>query len=318
MKSSRVCILGGTGFVGRHLLPRFAADGITCIVLSRHPERHSGLRTIPGVELLQGDPFADDDLNRALDGCDAAVNLVGILNETGEADRFERLHLELGDRVVEACRDNGVRRLLHMSALNADETNGPSRYLRTKGEAESRAHTLGGARIQVTSFRPSVIFGPGDHFFNRFARLLQSLPGPFPLACPEARFAPVYVGDVVEAMRRTLRRPPERGRHYALCGPRSFTLRELVEYTASQLGLNKRIIGLGDGASRLQARLLGRFPGRPFTLDNYRTLQVDSVCDDNGLIALGITPTDIEAVVPLYLGGRAQRLRYRELRSRHR
>ncbi len=316
MKSSRVCILGGTGFVGHHLAARLAADGIGCTILSRHPQRHPELRTIPGVRLLGGDPFDDADLTRALAGCDAVVNLIGILNESGADGSFERVHVELGDRVVEACRDAGVRRLLHMSALNANETNGPSSYLKTKGEAESRAHTLGGARIQVTSFRPSVIFGPGDSFFNRFADLLRTLPGPFPLACPDARFAPVYVGDVTEAMRRTLQRPQSRGQRYALCGPRVFTLRELVQYTARQIGIDKAIVGLGDGASRLQARLLGLLPGRPFTLDNYLSLQVDSVCDDNGLPALGITPTDIDAVVPFYLGGKAQRARYQALRRR--
>lgn len=316
MKSNRVCILGGTGFVGRHLATRLADAGIPCRILSRHPQRHAQLRTIDAVELIGGDPFQPEDLNRALEDCSSAVNLIGILNEGGPDHSFQRLHVELGDRLVEACRSSGVKRLLHMSALNANETNGPSRYLKTKGEAESRAHTLGGARIQVTSFRPSVIFGHDDSFFNRFAALLQSLPGPFPLACPEARFAPVYVGDVAEAMLRTLQQPQSRGQRYALCGPRSFTLKQLVEYTAAQLGLRKPIIGLGDRASRLQARLLGMLPGKPFSLDNYLSLQVDSVCEENGLTTLGIQPTDIDAVVPFYLGQRAQRLRYQRLRSR--
>ncbi len=316
MKTSRVCILGGTGFIGRHLAARLASAGIHCRIPSRHPQRHRELQVAGRVELMAVNPFEPAELESALEGCDAAVNLVGILNEGGPGSSFERIHVELSDRLVDACRNSGVGRLLHMSALNANETNGPSRYLKTKGEAESRVHTLGGAQIQVTSFRPSVVFGPDDSFFNRFAGLLQSLPGPFPLACPEARFAPVYVGDVVEAMRRTLDDPQSRGKRYTLCGPRQFTLKQLVDYTAGQLGLKKTVIGLGDGASRLQARLLGMLPGRPFSHDNYLSLQVDSVCEENGLATLGILPTDIDAVVPLYLGQRAQRRRYQQLRRR--
>lgn len=314
MKTSRVCILGGTGFVGRHLVARLTAAGISCHVPSRHPQRHRELQVTGLARLIPTNPFEPADLERALDGCDAAINLIGILNEQGANDSFNRIHVELSDRLVDACRNSSVRRLLHMSALNANETNGPSRYLKSKGEAESRVHTLGGAQIQVTSFRPSVIFGPGDSFFNRFASLLQTLPGPFPLACPNARFAPVYAGDVAEALLRTLDDPHSRSRRYTLCGPRQFTLKQLVSYTADQLGLHKSIIELGDAASRLQARLLGMVPGKPFSYDNYLSLQVDSVCDDNGLTALGIVATDVDVVVPYYLGGQAQRQRYQRLR----
>ena len=315
MQIRRACILGGTGFVGRHILARLAAEDVDCLVLSRNPQRHRDLKVIPGVDLTPIDDFAPDSLEKALTGCDAVVNLVGILNESGEKESFRRIHVALVDTVVDACRAAGVRRLLHMSALHADPSRGSSLYLRSKGEGENRAHTRGQSSIEVTSFRPSVIFGPGDSFFNRFAGLLHLSPWIFPLACPKARFAPVYIGDVAEAFARTLREPSSFAKRFDLCGPRTFSLRELVEYTARNLGLRTRVVGLGDGLSKLQARLLGILPGKPFSLDNYLSLQTDSVCQDNGLEALGIRPTDVDSVVPLYLGRMGQRARYFELRK---
>ena len=315
MQISKVCILGGTGFLGHHLSASLAAQGVACRIPCRHPQRHRDLKLLPGCEPLAVDIFDAEALARALEGCQAAVNLVGILNPSGGAS-FRRLHIELVDILVDACRVAGVRRLLHMSALHADASHGKSEYLRSKGEGENRAHTAGGAIAAVTSFRPSVIFGPGDSFFNRFASLLRLSPGFFPLACPDARFAPVYVGDVAAAFARCLDDPATFSQHYDLCGPRAFSLRELVAYTADNIGRPTRILGLGDAASRLQARLLGILPGKPFTVDNYLSLQTDSLCAENGLQALGISPRDIDALVPLYLGGQAQRQRYQALRRK--
>lgn len=314
MKSTKVCILGGTGFVGRHLTAHLAANGIECIIPTRHPQRHSGLRTLEGVGLRKSNPFDPDQLHQLFNGCDAVINLIGILNESKGNRSFQHIHVTLGNHVVEACKKAGVSRLLHMSALNANESNGPSQYLKTKGEAENRTHTLGQPQIHVTSFRPSVIFGHDDSFFNRFSVLLQSIPGPFPLACPNARFSPVYVGDVVQAFALSLDNKATWGNHYELCGPRTFALRELVQYTADTMGLNKRVIGLSDGLSRLQARALSLFPGKPFSYDNYLSLQVDSVCSSNGLDQLGIEATDIDMIVPFYLAGKSERNRYQQLR----
>jgi NADH dehydrogenase len=250
------------------------------------------------------------------EGCEAVVNLIGILNESRAGGTFRQVHVELVDRIVDAARGAGVPRLVHMSALNANEGKGSSLYLRTKGEGENRAHTLGGATMGVTSFRPSVIFGPDDSFINRFARLLSLIPGPFPLACPHTRFAPVFVGDVAKAFAQALKDRSTCGKHYELCGPRVFTLRELVEHTARALGLNKTVIGLPDVAARLQARVLEHFPGKPFTRDNYLSLQVDSLCSHDGLGALGIEATDLDAVMPACLkgGGRSHLDRLRRTR----
>jgi NADH dehydrogenase len=298
MTIQRVCILGGTGFVGRHLAARLAASGYRCSVFARHPERHRDLLLISGVELQQSNIFKAGVLEDQLRGCSAVVNLVGILNE-GAGQTFQRVHVDLVERILEAARTAEVKRYLHMSALHAQAGGGSSLYLRTKGEGEDLAHAR--SDMQVTSFRPSVIFGPGDSFFNRFAALLRTTPGAFPLACPGARFAPVYVGDVVQAMATTLADPGCAGEGYDLCGPRVYSLEELVEYTAARIGRRTTVVRLPDFAARLQARILQHVPGKPFTMDNYLSLQTDSVCAKNGLLALGLKPQSVEAIVPTYL-----------------
>jgi NADH dehydrogenase len=202
-----------------------------------------------------------------------------------------------------------------MSTLNADEARGASLYLRTKGEGENLAHTLGKPDIAVTSFRPSIVFGPGDGFFNRFAPLLKAAPFVFPLPCANARFAPVYVGDVVAAMVKTLDERSSFARHYELCGPRSYTFKALMELTCRTLGIRRWIVDVGDHLSRLQARVFGSLPGKLFTRDNYLSLSVDSLCRQDGLRQLGIEPVSVEAMVARYLVGGGARQRYRDFRA---
>jgi len=311
MKTSSVCILGGTGFVGRHLVNRLAAEGVRCRILTRRPHRHRHVGVARGSTLVEADVHDRAELVRQFAGQDAVINLVGILNEGG-GENFRRVHYELPLSVLAACQTAGVPRLLHMSALNADAQRGTSNYLKTKGAAEDYLHANAGG-VAVTSFRPSVIFGPDDSFFNRFAALLR-IPGPFPLACPKARFAPVYVGDVAEAFARSLDDPGTFDQRYDLCGPRVFTLRELVDYTVEAMGERKPILELNDTLSRLQAKVLGVMPGRPFTMDNYRSMQMDSVCERDGLGRLGITPTDVDAIIPFVLGQRLPKQRLDSLR----
>jgi NADH dehydrogenase len=299
MKPERICLIGGTGFVGRHLVARLARAGLPVRTLARQPHRHRDLGVPRGNEVVAAGDFRAPALAEQMAGCDTVINLTGILNENTKRT-FRSVHVELAEAIVEGAKRAGVTRYLHMSALHASEANGASRYLRSKGEGENRAHTLGRPELRVTSFRPSVIFGPGDSFINRFAGLIR-IPGPIPLACPQSRFAPVYVGDVAEAFYRVLFLPSARGQVYELCGPRVLTLEEIVRYVARLTGRKKRIIRLNDRLSRLQARILGRMPGKPFTLDNYNSLGVDSVCDADGLGALGIRATDMDAVVPGFL-----------------
>ncbi len=303
MNKFRICVLGGTGFVGRHLLCSLAREGHFLRVLTRHREDHHDLLVLPNLELVEANIHYVSDLTAHFKACDAVINLVGILNEGQEEENsFRTVHAELPKKIVEACQFNGIRRLLHMSALHAD-TQGASSYLRTKGAGEMAAMNAAGKNIRVTSFRPSVIFGPDDSFFNRFAQLLRLSPI-LPLACPEARFAPVYVGDVIKAFLQSLTDLRTIGKHYELCGPGQFSLQELVEYTARMMGVRRLVIGLGDGASRLQARLMEYAPGKPFTRDNYLSMQKDSVCRHDGFRELGIAVTSINSVVPTFLGNR--------------
>ncbi len=309
----RIAILGGTGFIGSHLVCALARAGHRTRVFTRRRERNRHLLVIPECELVELDVHSPTALAQGVSDCDAAVNLVGILNAGGCS--FHDAHVALSENLVQACRERGVSRLLHMCALRANGA-GPSRYLATKAEGEACVMRGAGDAVRATSLRPSVVFGPGDSFFNRFATLLTISPGFIPLACPESKFAPVYVGDVVEALVRCLGDDSTAGRRFELAGPRVYTLRELVEYTAEVCGLRRRVIGLGDRLSRLQASILGCLPGPPLSIDNYLSLKVDSVpTGADGLETLGITPAEVERIVPTYLGPRNRARRYRGFRA---
>lgn len=307
-----ICVLGGTGFVGQQVVEALAKQGHNIKVISRHRERHRDLLVLPTVKIVSADIHDPPVLKEQFIGQDAVVNLVGILNEAGKRT-FTKVHVELARKVGEACIMNQVPRLLHMSALKAD-VNGPSKYLRSKGEAEKYVHNL--HDVAVTSFQPSVIFGPNDDFFNRFAKLLRIPPrfAPFPLACAKAKFAPVYVEDVALAFARSLDDKRTFGQRYPLCGPRVYTLQELVKYTAEVCGIKKPIMPLGSGLSRLQATILGMVPGKPFTMDNYLSTTIDSVCEDGFPELFAINPKALETVVPHYLGQQSIRKRFSTLR----
>jgi len=311
MKYAKVALIGGAGFVGRHLTHHLNNRGYQCRVLTRHAHRQAALRV--SADVYEVDPYDLEALTGALRGYDAVVNLSGILNSSGRHG-FRDVHVSLTETVVEACHRAGARRLLHMSALQADQATGSSQYLRSKGEGENRAHTLGQPDIAVTSFRPSVIFGPDDSFLNRFAALLR-IPGPLPLACADARFAPVYVQDVVTAMANALPDPASFGQRYELCGPDEFTLEEIVRLVAFHTRRHKGVIRLPDWLSRLQASLLQFAPGKPFTPDNYQSLRTASVCTDNGLQRLGVDPTPLRDTAARIFGNGNKTVRMNSLRE---
>jgi len=297
----RIAVLGGTGFVGHNLSERLVRAGHEVRILTRHAERHRDLLVLPSAQVIEADVHNPAVLKREFQGLNAVVNLVGILNEAGRDGKgFERVHAELPAKVVQACRQNGVERLLHMSALHASP-DGPSHYLRSKGRGEQIVHEAGSDALQVTSFRPSVIFGPRDSFTNRFAGLLRRVPFVFPLACAGARMQPVHVDDVAQAFVFALDRHATFGKRYNLCGPQVYSLQEIVTYLARQLGLKRRILPLNDTLSYLQATALQFAPGKPFTPDNYRSLQVANVCEAAFPAIFGITPGRFEDVVPTYI-----------------
>lgn len=302
-----ICLLGGTGFVGYHLANQLSRAGYRVRIPSRRRERHRDVLVIPTVDVVQANIHDDRELRQLVAGCDIVINLVAILNQHRRGD-FQRTHVELPRRLVAACTAAGVSRLMHMSALNADPAKGTSEYLRSKGEGEKIVLNAHSAKLAVSVFRPSVIFGPGDHFFNRFADLLRLAPM-LPLACPQARFAPVYVEDLAQALVSTLDRSIATPQRYELCGPKDYTLLELVEYTNRVIGTGRSILPLSAGLSGLMAGILGMVPGKPLTRDNVLSMKLDAVCSDKDLLMPGCT-TAVEAVVPLYLGRKDQRSLY--------
>jgi NADH dehydrogenase len=298
----KLVLLGGTGFVGRALVQRLAADGHDVRVLSRNPAAHRDRLLAPGAELRQCNVYDPVMLRAAFAGCDAVINLVGILNEKGDdGSGFRRTHVELTRTVIDACQATGTRRLVQMSALNAGR--GRSHYLASRGEAETLVRASG---LDWTILQPSVLFGDGDGLFTRFAALLRAFPV-VPLARAGCRFAPVFIGDVVEAMVRALQDPAAIGQTYELYGPDVFTLREIVRMTARQLGLRRLVIPLPDVLGRAQAFACDFVPGKPFSSDNFRSLQSDSVGGVDGLHRLGIAPTRIADVLPDLLGDTGDR-----------
>ncbi len=297
MKMKKIALIGGSGFVGRHLTQILRNRGYQCRILTRHAERHRS--QAPAAELVEVESFNVTALENVLQNCDAAINLAGVLNPPGP-ENFRHVHIDLVEHIVSACHAARVPRLLHMSALGADQSRGSSLYLRTKGEGENRAHTLGQPGVAVTSFRPSVIFGEDDSFLNRFAQLLR-IPGPLPLACPDSRFAPVYVGDVANAFANALEDYSSIGKHYDLCGPEHYTLEEIVRFVARHRDMSKTIIRLPDWASERQARMLQHLPGKPFTPDNYLSLQTPSICAGDGLAALDIQATPMKPLAARFL-----------------
>lgn len=301
MRPLSIAILGGTGFLGTRLVARLIKDGHRVTVLSRDREQHKHLLVLPGLTLENCDVYVEAQLSERFRGKVVVINLVGILNERGfGGGGFRRAHTELTQGVLRASRSAGVTRLLQVSALRA-AVDAPSFYLRSKGEAE-RLIRDGNSALDWTIFQPSVMFGPGDSFLNRFAGLLAVSPGFFPLAKPNARFQPVLVDDVIEALRRCLHGGASSRQTYELGGPQVYSLREIVGLVAKLTGHRRWVVGLPDFAARLQALAMDFVPGRPFSSDNYRSLTVDSVCAEDGFARLGIQPQSMVPSARQYLG----------------
>jgi NADH dehydrogenase len=301
MRIKSIVVLGGTGFLGTRLVARLIRDGHRVTVLSRDREQHKHLLVLPGLSLENCDVYEEAQLSERFRGKDVVINLVGILNERGFGGAgFRRAHTELTRVVLQSARSAGVERLLQVTALKASP-DAPSYYLRSKGEAEKLIRD-GGTALDWTLLQPSVMFGPGDSFLNRFAGLLASVPWVLPLARPDARFQPVLVDDVVEALCRCLDGGACSRQTFQLGGPQVFTLREIVALVGRLTGRRRWILGLPDFLARIQAAVMNFVPGRPFSSDNYRSLKVDSVCTEDGFARLGIKPQSMPASARAYLG----------------
>ena len=310
MSITTLCVLGGSGFVGRHVCAALAARGFRVRVPTRSPERAKFLTTLPTVEPLAADVHDAASLRTLFHGCDAVVNLVGVLHGGRGNAGFAAAHIELARKVVNACRETGVRRVLHMSALNA-ATDGPSDYLRSKGEAEVILRASG---LEVTIFRPSVVFGREDNFLNMFSAMLKFFPAMI-VPAAQARFQPVHVEDVAQAVAESLVSRASIGARYDLCGPKVYTLQELVEFVARATGRCRVIFGADATLTNLMAFAMECLPGKLMSLDNVRSMTLDSVCGDC-TFPFGIVPQAVEAAAPAWLAYRTPRGRYAAFRDR--
>jgi len=310
----RIVLVGASGFFGSYLLNALVADGHHCVVLTRAAVRHGNIDLMQGVELVEADVYDVDVLAKQFEGADAVVSMAGILNESGGGGKgFHKVHVELVEAIIQACGKAGISRLLHVSALQAGE--GSSHYLKSKGEAEVLLKNAAG--LNLTIFQPAVIFGRGDDFFNRFSLMLK-FTKILPLACPAAKLQPVYAGDVATVMTTALDDPMTWGKSYQLGGPQVYTLKELVQWTAEQMGLKRRVMGLPGALSAPMAMVMGLVPTKPFSWDNYQSLKTANTTDKNGFAYFGIDPRAIETVVPDYLNGTVHQQRLHDLRAQPR
>jgi len=293
-------VFGGSGFIGRYVVKRLAQRGFVVRVAVRDPEAARFLMTAGAVGQVVP-LFASVEnaatVRRAVEGASIVVNLVGILAEAGRDD-FTRVHAEGAGLIARESAAAGVAHLLHVSAIGADPAS-PSRYGTSKaaGEQAVRAAFPGAVIL-----RPSIVFGPEDSFFNRFGTLAQLAPV-MPVIAGETRMQPVYVGDVADAAMAALGRPDAAGAVYELGGPRVWTFRELLAYVVQQTGRRRPLVTVPMSLARLQASLLEWVPGQPLTRDQLLMLSRDNVVAPEfpGLAELGVVPTPVELVVPLYL-----------------
>jgi NADH dehydrogenase len=317
-KYPSLLVIGGSGFIGSHLVAQLSAHDYRVLVPTRHEESARHLLVLPNVDIAEANVHDEAQLRQLIEEAeaDAVINLVGILHGRPAArgepygPDFAHAHVDLPKKIVAACAATGVRRLLHMSALGADPQ-APSMYLRSKaaGEAAVGANPA----VGVTIFRPAVVFGEGDHFLNMFVHLQKILPV-IPLGGAETKFQPVFVGDVATAYIHALENDHTIGHVYELAGPKVYTLRELVELAGELSGHPHPVVGLPPALARVQAWFLEHAPGGPvMSRDNLDSMQVDNVARLPIAPELEITPTPLEAVAPTYLSGDVNRVDlYRE------
>ena len=311
----KILVLGGTGFVGRHVCEKLTRLSYSITVPTRRRENAKLIQHLPRLDVMEADIHDPAALARLVAGHDAVINLVAILH--GDEAAFERTHVALPKSLAAACVQTGVRRVVHVSALGA-ALDAPSMYQRSKARGEA---VLQAADLDVTILRPSVIFGADDKFLNMFAKLQKVFPV-MPLAGSATRFQPVWVQDVAQAIANSVSQHVRTVPVIAeACGPDVFTLKALVQLAARAAGINhgrgRPVLALPMALGRVQAAFMRLLPGEPMlSRDNLDSMQVDNVASGTlpGLKALNVTPTSLSAIAPLYLGHQSTQAHLLDLR----
>ena len=305
----KIIILGGTGFIGSQLSAKLSPLCDKICVLTRNIEANKDLKLIPNLEIIHANVLDERSLNAVFSGSDIVINTIGILNESGKDNTFNNLHYELTKKISNAIKLNKVKRYLYISSLNADPR-ATSQYLITKGLAETYIRDNTNNFCNTTIFRPSIVFGEDDSFFNKFSTILRFLPV-FPLACPNSKFMPIYVNELTDFMVSTISDNTTYGQKIDVTGPNEYTFRQLIDITLKALKIRRLIIPLNYTLSKLQAVIFQRLPGKLFTLDNFLSLQTDS-CSTEGFKG----KLAVEDIVPGYLNFSLKQKHFENLRKK--
>lgn len=311
MQLRKICVLGGSGFVGSSVVAKLDQAGYAVTVLTRRRDSAKHLFLLPNVSVVECNVMDDQALAAALNGADAVVNLIGILHQSGRTS-FDAMHHELPARVAKICDASGIKRIVQMSSLQAD-SNAPSEYLRSKAAGEAALLAFA-QKLNITIFRPSIIFGRGDSFINLFATLIKFLPVVL-LAKPNAKFQPVWVEDVASCFAASIQNTQTYCQVYELAGPKVYSFRELVQQVMITLGIKRPIIGLCNSLSYAQAFMMELLPVKLMSRDNVRSMEVDSVSQQPFPTIFDVVPASLEAVILEYLVDSTQRGKYDSFRS---
>lgn len=310
MQSKEICVLGGSGFVGSAIVTKLDAAGYAVKVLTRRRDSAKHLLLLPNVQVVECNVLNYQALSAALSGADAVINLLGILHQSSRLS-FNVMHHQLPAQLAKICLDLNIKRLVHMSSLRADK-NAPSQYLRSKGAGEEALATHRD-EINITIFKPSVIFGRGDSFINLFATMVKVLPIIL-LAKPKAKFQPIWVEDVADCFAASIENGATYGQTYELAGPKVYTFRELVQAVMTTLQLKRPIIGLNDSLSYAQAWVMELLPIKLMSRDNICSMQVDSVSEQAIPAIFKLAPSSLETIIPEYLVDQTPRGAYDRFR----
>ncbi len=286
-------IFGGSGFIAPEIVYKLSPHFKEIRLLTRNTQKCNHLKVIKNVEIYLYDPIITPSYTNHINVSDIVINTVGILNES-KKNSFDNIHFEFVKKIVNKSRELNVKKFIHMSALNADE-NGISKYLQSKGKADKLISSLSSDSFQTVIFRPSVVFGENDSFFNRFKNLLKFIPV-FPLACPNALFSPVYVKDLTSFIETSVISNKFDNTIQDVTGPYDYKFIELINFILQTMKIKRIIIPLNFTLSKLQALVFTYLPGQIFTLDNFKSLQKDNI-SSGGLKG----QSSIEEHVPSYL-----------------